>query len=87
MKWQGRRKSSNVSRSKGGGVALGGGGLIIALIVFLITGSPRDAIRSGLGGGAQKTLNRNTNCLIESKLSTIIHQLSWLTPKMLGTKF
>lgn len=34
MKWQGRRKSSNVSRSRGGGVALGGGGLIIALIVF-----------------------------------------------------
>ena len=55
MKWQGRRKSSNVSRSKGGGVALGGGGLIIALIVFLITGSPRDAIRSGLGGGAQNS--------------------------------
>lgn len=55
MKWQGRRKSSNVSRSRGGGVALGGGGLIIALIVFLITGSPRDAIRSGLGGGAQNS--------------------------------
>lgn len=49
MKWRGRRQSSNVSRSKGGGVALGGGGLIIALIVFLLTGNPRDAIRSGFG--------------------------------------
>lgn len=55
MKWQGRRQSSNVSKSKGGGVALGGGGLILALIVFLITGSPRDAIRTGLGTGSQGT--------------------------------
>lgn len=55
MKWQGRRQSSNVSKSKGGGVALGGGGLILALIVFLITGSPRDAIRTGLGTGNQGT--------------------------------
>lgn len=55
MKWQGRRQSSNVSKSKGGGVALGGGGLILALIVFLITGSPRDAIRTGLGAGSQGT--------------------------------
>lgn len=55
MKWQGRRQSSNVSKSKGGGVALGGGGLILALIVFLITGSPRDAIRTGLGTGSQST--------------------------------
>ena len=54
MKWQGRRKSSNVGRSKGG-VALGGGGLLVALIVFLITGSPRDAVRSGLGSGGQST--------------------------------
>lgn len=55
MKWQGRRQSSNISKSKGGGVALGGGGLILALIVFLITGSPRDAIRTGLGTGSQGT--------------------------------
>ena len=54
MKWQGRRKSSNVGRSKRG-VALGGGGLLVALIVFLITGSPRDAVRSGLGSGGQST--------------------------------
>lgn len=55
MKWRGRRQSSNVSRSKGGGVALGGGGLIIALIVFLLTGNPRDAIRSGFGSAEPST--------------------------------
>ena len=55
MKWRGRRQSSNVSRSKGGGVALGGGGLLVALIVFLLTGNPMDAIRSGFGGTAPET--------------------------------
>lgn len=59
MKWRGRRQSSNVSRSRGGGVALGGGGLLIALIVFLITGSPRDAIRSGFGGSSEPQSTQN----------------------------
>ena len=59
MKWRGRRQSSNVSRSRGGGVALGGGGLLIALIVFLITGSPRDAIRSGFGGSSEPQTTQN----------------------------
>lgn len=59
MKWRGRRQSSNVSRSRGGGVALGGGGLLIALIVFLITGSPRDAIRSGFGGSSEPQSKQN----------------------------
>lgn len=47
MKWQGRRQSSNVNDARGRGftggrkVAAGGGfGLIIALVVFLLTGNP-----------------------------------------------
>lgn len=49
MKWQGRRKSTNVDDRRGRGMGSGGGkmiagggglGLIIALVVFLITGNP-----------------------------------------------
>lgn len=47
MKWQGRRKSSNVTDARrpsatgGRKVAAGGGlGLVIALVVFLLTGNP-----------------------------------------------
>ncbi|MBU5668664.1 neutral zinc metallopeptidase [Peptoniphilus sp. MSJ-1] len=58
MKWRGRRQSSNIGnsgRGRGGGLALGGGGLIVALIVFLLTGSPSRAILSGLGSGSRQT--------------------------------
>lgn len=57
MKWRGRRQSSNIGnsgRGRGGGLALGGGGLIVALIVFLLTGSPSRAILSGLGSGSSQ---------------------------------
>ena len=48
MKWQGRRKSANVSDQRGGGLSgrarvtggLGGLGLIAAIILFLVTGDP-----------------------------------------------
>ncbi len=58
MKWQGRRRSSNVNdqrgRMTGRGVATtGGAGLILALVVFLITGDP--GALGGLFGGTTPT--------------------------------
>lgn len=55
MKWQGRRRSTNVNdqrgRMTGRGVATAGGaGLILALVVFLITGDP-GALGGLFGGG------------------------------------
>lgn len=48
MKWEGRRKSSNIDDRRGGSMisgrgktAVGGGiGIVIALVVFLLTGNP-----------------------------------------------
>ncbi len=55
MKWQGRRQSkniSNVGRGGGGrGVAIGGGGLILALLVYLLTGDPQAALDTAAQGG------------------------------------
>lgn len=54
MKWQGRRRSSNVEdrRGKGGGVALGGGvGIIILIIYTLFGGNPGDIINNISPGG------------------------------------
>lgn len=58
MKWEGRRKSSNVDDRRGvsttgGKTAVGGGiGLVIALVIFLLTGNP-GALQDI--GGAQQT--------------------------------
>lgn len=61
MKFTNRRKSSNIQnrgRGVGGaGPALGGGGILVALIIFLVTGNPLTAIMGGLGvpsGGQQQ---------------------------------
>lgn len=57
MKWQGRRGSSNVRSSKGGGKMIGGGigGIIIAGILWLVFGvNPMTALQTGqivAGGG------------------------------------
>ncbi len=62
MKWQGRQKSRNVNDQRGAGgggmrmggrgLAVGGGGLglIVALVLFLLTGDPGALL--GTGGGA-----------------------------------
>lgn len=61
MKWQGRRGSSNVRTSSGGGKMLGGGigGIIIAGILWLVFGvNPMTALQTGqvvAGGGATNT--------------------------------
>ncbi|MGP9689958.1 KPN_02809 family neutral zinc metallopeptidase [Psychrobacter sp. AOP22-C1-C5] len=61
MKWQGRRGSSNVRSSKGGGKMIGGGigGLIIAGILWLVFGvNPMTALQTGqviAGGGGGST--------------------------------
>ncbi|OLF36681.1 neutral zinc metallopeptidase [Psychrobacter sp. Cmf 22.2] len=57
MKWQGRRGSSNVRTSRGGGKMIGGGigGIIIAGILWLVFGvNPMTALQTGqviTGGG------------------------------------
>ena len=57
MKWQGRRGSSNVRTSSGGGKMIGGGigGIIIAGILWLVFGvNPMTALQTGqvvAGGG------------------------------------
>lgn len=58
MKWEGRRQSGNVQdrRSKSGGMAMGGVGLIAVLIFTLLTGDPRALLNLGLS----TTTNLNT---------------------------
>lgn len=53
MKWRGRRGSSNISNRGRGtrGAAIGGGGLLLGLLVFFLTGNPLAALNVGLGGG------------------------------------
>lgn len=60
MKWQGRRGSSNVRSSKGGGKMIGGGigGIIIAGVLWLVFGvNPMTALQTGQviaeGGGGE----------------------------------
>lgn len=62
MKWEGRRGSSNVRSSKGGGKMIGGGigGIIIAGILWLVFGvNPMTALQTGQviagGGGGTAT--------------------------------
>ena len=61
MKWQGRRGSTNVRSSKGGGKVIGGGigGIIIAGILWLVFGvNPMTALQTGqviTGGGNTST--------------------------------
>lgn len=62
MKWQGRRGSSNVRTSSGGGKMIGGGigGIIIAGILWLVFGvNPMTALQTGQvvagGGGSSST--------------------------------
>ncbi|MBO6197987.1 MAG: neutral zinc metallopeptidase, partial [Psychrobacter sp.] len=57
MKWQGRRGSTNVRSSKGGGKMIGGGigGIIIAGILWLVFGvNPMTALQTGqvIAGGS-----------------------------------
>lgn len=55
MRWQGRRKSGNIQnggRGIRGGVAIGGGGLLLGLLTLLITHNPFAAINIALNGGA-----------------------------------
>ncbi|MGO1490465.1 MAG: KPN_02809 family neutral zinc metallopeptidase [Psychrobacter sp.] len=60
MKWKGRRGSSNVRSSKGGGKMIGGsiGGIIIAGILWLVFGmNPMTALQTGqaVTGGSGET--------------------------------
>ncbi|MBU5617337.1 neutral zinc metallopeptidase [Psychrobacter sp. TAE2020] len=60
MKWQGRRGSSNVRTSSGGGKIMGGGigGIIIAGILWLVFGvNPMTALQTGqvVAGGGSNT--------------------------------
>ena len=67
MKWQGRRGSSNVRSSTGGGKMLGGGigGIIIAGILWLVFGvNPMTALQTGqavTGGGSESSTELATS--------------------------
>ncbi|MDN3454324.1 MULTISPECIES: neutral zinc metallopeptidase [unclassified Psychrobacter] len=67
MKWQGRRGSSNVRSSTGGGKMIGGGigGIIIAGILWLVFGvNPMTALQTGqavTGGGKSTSTAPTTN--------------------------
>lgn len=65
MKWQGRRGSSNVRTSSGGGKMIGGGigGVIIAGILWLVFGvNPMTALQTGqvVAGGSDNTSTEPT---------------------------
>lgn len=53
MQWRGRRGSSNIGSGGRGrtGMAIGGGGIILGLLVFLLTGNPLMGLNVGLGTG------------------------------------
>jgi len=66
MKWQGRRGSSNVRTSSGGGKMIGGGigGIIIAGILWLVFGvNPMTALQTGqvVAGGGQNASTEVAN--------------------------
>ena len=67
MKWQGRRGSSNVRTSSGGGKMIGGGigGIIIAGILWLVFGvNPMTALQTGqviTGGGTSTSTEPATS--------------------------
>lgn len=52
MKWKNRRKSENIDNagkgSGGRGVAIGGGGLVLALLIYFITGDPMAAFQTAV---------------------------------------
>ncbi|MDD4080020.1 MAG: zinc metallopeptidase [Eubacteriales bacterium] len=79
MKWQGRRRSSNVNDARGRGVsggrkvAVGGGvGLVIALVVFLLTGNPGTLLR---GIGTQDATVPSGNQQVEYQVTQHEQQL------------
>ena len=54
MKWRNREGSSNIqSGGRGVGKAIGGGSLLLALVVFLLTGNPLAALNIGLNSPVQ----------------------------------
>jgi predicted metalloprotease len=66
MKWQGRRGSSNVRTSSGGGKVIGGGigGIIIAGILWWVFGvNPMTALQTGqmVAGGGNSTTSEPAN--------------------------
>lgn len=62
MKFSDRRKSDNIqNRGRGGGRGpmIGGGGLIVALLIFLLTGDPLSALQGGLALPSNQTQQVN----------------------------
>jgi predicted metalloprotease len=58
MLWKGRRASVNVEDRRGmaaGGMALGGGGLIVALLYMLLGGNPEEILGQLQGGAPQQS--------------------------------
>ncbi|MDY6146156.1 MAG: neutral zinc metallopeptidase [Peptoniphilaceae bacterium] len=63
MQWKGRRQSSNVQNGGRGvkkGVAIGGSGLLLGLLVFLLTGNPLAALNIGLQSGGSQQIQQES---------------------------
>jgi predicted metalloprotease len=61
MRWRGRRKSTNVDDRRGrapaAGMAIGGVGLVIAIVVLLMGGDPSAILQGGGPGGGAPSAN------------------------------
>jgi uncharacterized protein len=68
MRWQGRRESGQVEDRRGmsvgrGGLALGGGGMLVLVVLALVTGQDPGALLQVLSGGEQVAVEEPTGRL------------------------
>ena len=76
MKWQGRRKSSNVQRGRSGGAPLmfggGIGGIVILLIYFLLGGDPANLPQQSSSTNYQQSQSSEEQAVLEDFLSVVL---------------
>ncbi len=76
MKWQGRRKSSNVQRGKsaGGPLMFGGGigGVVILLLYFLLGGNPSDLPKQSTPAPSEQRQVSQEETVLEDFLSVVL---------------
>lgn len=76
MKWQGRRKSSNVQRGGGGGSPLvfggGIGGVVILLLYFLLGGNPSNLPQQGTAVQQNQSQTSGQQAVLEDFLSVVL---------------
>lgn len=76
MKWQGRRKSSNVQRGRSGGAPLmfggGIGGIVILLIYFLLGGDPANLPQQSSSINYEQSQSSEEQAVLEDFLSVVL---------------